>query len=120
METRESTNSGAAAWGELNVGMPERIASVGAGAMLALFGMRRGGFTGALVTLTGGSLLMRGVTGHCPAYGALGINTAEQLGGPDADTYGYGRHEEQSFELHADEGGTHGSSPEPRAGEEPL
>jgi hypothetical protein len=72
-----------------NVGTQERAASVVTGALVALFGMRRGGFTGALMTLAGGGLIMRGLSGHCPGYAALGMNTAETHG-YDAHSYDYG------------------------------
>jgi Inner membrane protein YgaP-like, transmembrane domain len=74
---------------ETNVGTQERAASVVSGALVALFGMRRGGFAGALMTLAGGGLIMRGLSGHCPGYAALGMNTAETYG-YDAHTYDYG------------------------------
>jgi hypothetical protein len=78
---------------DANVGTQERAASVVTGALVTIFGMRRGGFTGALLALAGGGLILRGMTGHCPAYSALGINTAESLGGYDADSYAYGDRE---------------------------
>lgn len=59
----------------VNVSGLERCASILAGAMLALGGLRRGGSSGALLVLAGGPLIGRGVTGHCLAYGALGIGT---------------------------------------------
>ena len=74
---------------ETNVGTQERAASVVTGALVALFGMRRGGIAGALMTLAGGGLIMRGVSGHCPGYSALGMNTAETYG-YDAHSYDYG------------------------------
>ncbi len=74
---------------ETNVGTQERTASVVTGALVALFGMRRGGFSGALMTLAGGGLVLRGMTGRCPAYAALGMNTAEPYE-YDANSYDYG------------------------------
>jgi uncharacterized membrane protein len=59
-----------------NVGDVEKWLSLAAGAGLALYGLKRirkGGW--ALATL-GGMLVQRGVTGHCPVYEALGMNTA--------------------------------------------
>ena len=62
--------------GERNVGEAERWTSAITGGALALYGLagRRSLFGGLLAAL-GGSLLYRGVTGHCPMYGALGIDT---------------------------------------------
>ena len=74
---------------DTNVGTQERTASVVTGALVALLGMRRGGFAGALMTLAGGGLIMRGMSGHCPGYATLGMNTAETHG-YDAHSYDYG------------------------------
>ncbi len=60
----------------LNVGTTERWLSLLGGGVLALRGVARGGGGGLLQALVGGALLYRGVTGHCPAYGALGVSTA--------------------------------------------
>jgi hypothetical protein len=90
---------------ETNVGTQERTVSVLTGALLALFGMRRGGVGGALMTLAGGGLLMRGMSGHCPGYAALGMNTAETHG-YDAHSYDYGAQRPAGPET------TGGSSPE--------
>jgi uncharacterized membrane protein len=58
-----------------NVGEAERVASVMGGAVLALLGLTRGGLTGSAMAIGGGALVYRGVTGHCDAYQALGIDT---------------------------------------------
>src|SRR5687768_16693370 len=63
--------------GWTNVGQGERTVSVAAGAILALLGLMRGSGTGLLVAGVGGALIYRGVSGHCPAYGALGMSSAE-------------------------------------------
>jgi hypothetical protein len=65
---------------EKNVATIERWASlIGGGALLA-YALRReprvSPLSGALA-LGGASLLFRGATGHCPVYGALGVNTAD-------------------------------------------
>jgi uncharacterized membrane protein len=62
--------------GEANVGDMERWASGIAGGALALYGLagRRSLFGGLLAAL-GGSLIYRGISGHCPLYGALGLDT---------------------------------------------
>lgn len=60
-----------------NVTSPERTASVAAGAGLVLYGASRRSFPGLLLALLGGVLIKRGVTGHCEAYQALGINSAQ-------------------------------------------
>ena len=58
-----------------NVGMDERHVTLvlgGALAALGLFRMR------PMSLLLGGGLIYRGMTGHCAAYQALGIDTNEQ------------------------------------------
>jgi hypothetical protein len=65
---------------ETNVGKIERWGSlVGGGALLAYTLTRRrrlSPLSGSLA-LGAATLLFRGATGHCPAYGALGLNTAD-------------------------------------------
>src|SRR5215217_8166332 len=62
---------------EPNVGTPERVlSSIGGGALL-LYGIRRGDTLGVLAAILGGSLALRGVTGHCHAYDALDIDTSD-------------------------------------------
>jgi uncharacterized membrane protein len=59
-----------------NVGRTERIASVAAGAALALLGLSRKSLGGIAVAGLGGGLLVRGSTGYCSMYDALGIDTS--------------------------------------------
>lgn len=65
-----------ASQGEINVGELERKASVVGGGTLALYGLTRRSLPGVLLALAGGSLVYRGVTGHCSTYAALGVSTA--------------------------------------------
>ncbi len=62
---------------KVNVGETERVVSVMGGGVLALFGLMRGGLTGMGMAIAGGALVYRGVSGHCEAYHALGVDTAE-------------------------------------------
>lgn len=62
--------------GRVNVGPNERAASVLGGAILAGLGAGRGTLPGLLLAALGGALVYRGVTGHCSAYAAAGVNTA--------------------------------------------
>jgi uncharacterized membrane protein len=62
--------------GAVNVGPAERWASVLGGGILAGAALRKRGVGGALLGAVGAGLLLRGVTGHCPVYGALGMDTA--------------------------------------------
>jgi hypothetical protein len=65
---------------EKNVGKIERWASVLGGGALVAYALRRerrlSPLSGALA-LGAATLLFRGATGHCPAYGTLGVNTAD-------------------------------------------
>jgi hypothetical protein len=61
---------------EQNVGESERMVSLGVGAMMALWGIGRGGLSGLLATGLGAGLLYRGATGHCPVYSALDVDSA--------------------------------------------
>jgi len=61
---------------ETNVSQNERMISAVGGGLLALAGLRRGGFGGLLLTALGGYLVFRGASGHDPAYAAAGMNTA--------------------------------------------
>jgi len=47
------------------------------GGVLALAGLLRGSMSGLVVAALGGSLLYRGMTGHCCLYQAMGYSTAE-------------------------------------------
>lgn len=62
---------------KINVSLPERFISAGVGGLLAVVGIARGSLGGAALAATGGFLLYRGLSGHCPGFEALGIDTAE-------------------------------------------
>lgn len=64
----------------VNVGSTERQVSVLSGAALVLTGLSHGRLSGLLLSLAGGGLLYRGLTGHCYTYQALGINAGEKAG----------------------------------------
>jgi len=61
---------------KINVGETERLVSLVSGGALALFGLPRRNVAGMALTAIAGELLYRGVTGHCPVYDALDVNTA--------------------------------------------
>ncbi len=62
----------------VNVGTQERIVSTIGGGMLVALGLARRNLGGFLVALFGGSLLERGITGHCRGYSVLGISTRDE------------------------------------------
>jgi uncharacterized membrane protein len=64
----------------VNVGSIERIVSGAAGGILLLQGLARRDLVGLGIASIGGALLYRGTTGHCSAYQALGVNTAQEDG----------------------------------------
>jgi uncharacterized membrane protein len=53
------------------------VSLVGGGA-LAYTGLQRGDLLGIGLSVLGGSLLYRGLSGHCMAYQTLGVNTASR------------------------------------------
>lgn len=58
-------NSRGAGPADVNLGHTERLASGVGGSALVLAGIRRGGVLGVLTALAGGTLLARGISGHC-------------------------------------------------------
>lgn len=68
--------------GGVNVGDYERLGSTLGGAVLALYGITRGSWAGMALAVLGGTLVYRGVSGHCQMYEALGINRARVDGEP--------------------------------------
>ena len=62
--------------GDVNVNQTERWISGLAGGALAIYGLTRRTWGGAVLALVGGTLIARGSTGHCYMYDALGVNTA--------------------------------------------
>jgi uncharacterized membrane protein len=72
-------------WGEFisdmstNVGGTERVVSSVAGGALLAYGLKHGGVAGTLMALLGGGMLLRGTTGHCHVYDAVGVNTSDDV-----------------------------------------
>jgi uncharacterized membrane protein len=83
----------------LNVGNAERWASVLAGGAIAVAGLRAGSLTGLFGAALGGALLYRGLSGHCPAYSALGFDTADHEGAAPEDYFSRGIHVEESMTI---------------------
>jgi uncharacterized membrane protein len=59
---------------ETNVSPVERLISATAGGALLAYGLKQGGVLGTLLSVVGGGVALRGVTGHCQVYGAMGID----------------------------------------------
>ena len=60
----------------VNVGPDERVLSALGGGALAGLGLASRGWMGLGLLFAGGSLLVRGLTGHCTVNQAIGRNTA--------------------------------------------
>lgn len=69
---------------DVNVHDLERIASLVGGLGCVAAGLVRRGWVGAALATLGGSLVHRGVTGHCHLYSALRVSTAHGVRGPVA------------------------------------
>jgi uncharacterized membrane protein len=86
--------------GQANVSERERWISVIGGGALAAYGLKRGGLGGAVLLALGGGLVYRGFIGHCPAYGALGMNTASAAAPAPPEAYfEHGIHVDESVTI---------------------
>lgn len=74
----DSTPKGSA---HVNIGKNDRLASIVGGAALALFGLSKRGIGGTLVAFVGGTLIYRGMTGHCDVCQMLGKTQNEETVG---------------------------------------
>jgi uncharacterized membrane protein len=73
-QTQQSAKHGIS---DVNVGRVERWSSFFTGAALAFYGLKRRSVGGIVLSAAGASLIYRGLTGRCPLYGKLGVNTAD-------------------------------------------
>lgn len=80
----------------INVGDTERVASLISGALLTALGLTHRTVPGLIAAGIGGTLLYRGASGYCPAYGALGIDSAHDDAEPE-DYFERGIHVSQSY-----------------------
>jgi uncharacterized membrane protein len=74
-----------------NVADAERVSSVALGAALITYGLRRRDPAGAVGVLVGSAFVLRGATGSCPVYRAIGVSTGSAdavLGLPRPDVTG--------------------------------
>jgi len=70
-------NSGDRATFGMNVSIPERWISAAIGGALIAYGIRKRSWTGGLLALAGGNLLLRGALGRSFLYRALDIDTSK-------------------------------------------
>ena len=85
----------------VNVGSTERNWSTYGGAALVALGLAKGRLGGLTLAALGGTLLYRGISGHCPMYSQLGKSTVDpERDAPDSETfYKRGIHVEQSITI---------------------
>jgi uncharacterized membrane protein len=86
----------------INVGDKERLLSLRGGAALGLYGLSRRSLGGLALAAVSGSLVYRGVTGHCGAYQALGVSTAEPVGPATSVRAGHGVKVEERILINRD------------------
>jgi uncharacterized membrane protein len=83
----------------INVGDIERWVSTLGGGALAGYGLTRGTLGGLALAALGGSLVYRGLSGHCMCYQALGISTAEPQGPATSVRAGHGVKVEKAITI---------------------
>lgn len=83
----------------INIGDSERWISEAGGVALAIYGLKRRGLGGLLMTFAGAGLIHRGVTGHCHLYKALSISTANHKGRRASVKHGAGIKVEKSVTI---------------------
>jgi uncharacterized membrane protein len=83
----------------INVGDNERLISTAGGGALAIYGLKRRGLSGLLMTIAGGALIYRGATGHCSLYRALSVSTAKRKGLRASVKHGAGIKVEKSVTI---------------------
>jgi uncharacterized membrane protein len=86
----------------INVGDTERLLSILGGAALGIFGLSRRSLGGLTLAALGGSLLYRGVSGHCQCYQALDVSTAAPRGSATSVRAGHGVKVEESIIINRD------------------
>lgn len=103
-----------------NVNMLERWFSTIGGGALTTIGLRKGGLRGFLLSLAGGYLAQRGISGHCAVYDAMGVNTSGQRR-PAKQQFDFsGPRGEHSYDMQADQAeGERGGRTSTRVGPTP-
>ena len=82
-----------------NVGTEERIVSLLGGGALVGYGISRKSVPGYLLAGAGGYLALRGVTGRCPMYRTLGIDTSHEGRAEPRDFFERGIHVSRSITI---------------------
>ena len=79
--------------GERNMSTLERVTSVGLGLIMAAAGVNRADLPGAVMGLTGGALVARGMSGHCPIKSAMGYDDHQPMIHHQGASHGEAAHE---------------------------
>ena len=77
-QVREEKRSSNGPESAINVGQTERLVTALAGGAMAAYGISKRNPAGIALALMGGTLLVRGATGHCPVYQAIGASTVAE------------------------------------------
>jgi uncharacterized membrane protein len=85
--------------GFVNVGQTERLISAVAGAGMVAYGLARRGVGGFILAGIGGGIFLRGVTGHCSTYAALGIDTSDSPAPEPEQYFEHGIHVAQAMTI---------------------
>jgi hypothetical protein len=83
-----------------NIDGAERVVSLAGAAALIVGGLRYPAPIGTLLAFGAAALLLRGATGHCSIYHALGIDRSGRA--TPQRTYGYGKRGERSLQDEVD------------------
>jgi uncharacterized membrane protein len=86
----------------VNVGEKERLLSLVAGSALGLYGLSRFSLGGLALAVAGGSLIYRGMSGHCSLYQALDVSTATPRGSATSVRAGHGVKIDESVVINRD------------------
>ena len=86
----------------VNVGDKERLLSFLGGSALGLLGLSRFSLGGLALAVAGGSLVYRGMSGHCSLYQALDVSTATPRGPATSVRAGHGVKVEESILINVD------------------
>ncbi len=63
-----------------NLGRNERVISMAGGGLLAAYAFKHRGAAGVAIALAGGALMLRGATGYCRVYDAMGVAPTAERG----------------------------------------
>ena len=85
-----------------NVGDTERLLSFLGGSALTVLGLSRRSVGGLTLAAVGGSLVFRGLTGHCSVYQTLGIDTRPERAPATSVRAGHGIKVEHSVLINRD------------------